>query len=103
MGMKQKKPAKKLPGNIRKRWKAGAAKEAEEDSKWDDLEIEELLEDDTPKKAKPSKMYRSALLTQVKQGGIDKKEVAKIVTVADLVKLSKPVASKKKTGSQKLK
>ncbi|KAJ3252273.1 hypothetical protein HDU77_005236 [Chytriomyces hyalinus] len=76
---KQKQPAKKLPRNIQKRWK-----EAAEECKWADIEIEELAtQDETDagtmkKKMKPSQMYRDVLLKQVKEGGVEKK-VAEVV------------------------
>ncbi|KAJ3293925.1 hypothetical protein HDU79_011767 [Rhizoclosmatium sp. JEL0117] len=71
MGTKQKQPAKKLPANIRKRWKARASEQAEEEAKWDELEITELLEEDetdAKKKAKPSQMYRSVLKAKAGSG-----------------------------------
>ncbi|KAJ3238349.1 hypothetical protein HDU81_007986 [Chytriomyces hyalinus] len=91
MGTKQKQPAKKLPRNIQKRWKAAAAKEAAEEGKWADLEIEELAtQDETDsgtikKKMKPSQMYRDVLLKQVKEGGVEKKG-AEVVGVKKGVK-----------------
>ncbi|KAI8841643.1 hypothetical protein BJ741DRAFT_646583 [Chytriomyces cf. hyalinus JEL632] len=91
MGTKQKQPAKKLPRNIQKRWKAAATKEAAEEGKWADLEIEELAaQDETDsgtmkKKMKPSQMYRDVLLKQVKEGGVEKK-VAEVVGAKKRVK-----------------
>ncbi|KAI8619475.1 hypothetical protein BC830DRAFT_1104072 [Chytriomyces sp. MP71] len=68
MGTKQKQPAKKLPRNIQKRWRKAATKQADEDAKWDQLEVTEIDQEDgaKPHKIKPSQKYRDAL-KKVKQ------------------------------------